>query len=101
MELESRNLVLLSAEPAWASFCEETLQFLGGGPDQQVLRALTAREREIVARLVAGRSNAEIAAALFISDKTVRNALTRIFEKLGVHTRTQAMALLRDRGGMA
>jgi DNA-binding CsgD family transcriptional regulator len=56
---------------------------------------LTAREREIVAALVSGKTNAQIAASLFISDKTVRNTLTRIYEKLGVRSRTQAMALLR------
>ena len=36
--------------------------------------------------------------ALFVSEKTVRNSLTRIFEKLGVHTRTQAAVLARNRG---
>lgn len=98
VELESRNHVLLEHEPAWERFCSEVLEFLGVGVDvgDTRLSALTAREREIVAGLVAGRSNAQIAAALFISDKTVRNTLTRIFEKLGVHSRTQAMALLRD-----
>jgi DNA-binding NarL/FixJ family response regulator len=48
--------------------------------------------------LVAGRSNSEIGATLFISEKTVRNSLTRIFEKLGVRTRTRAALLARDRG---
>lgn len=47
---------------------------------------------------MAGRSNTEIGAALFVSEKTVRNSLTRIFEKLGVHTRTQAAVMARDRG---
>jgi len=97
VELESRNHVVLETEPAWPRFCEEMLQFLGGAaPD--ALAALTGRELEIVDGLVAGHTNAEIAATLFISDKTVRNALTRIFDKLGVHSRTQAMALLRDGG---
>ena len=98
VELESRNHVLLEHEPAWERFCSEVLQFLGSGTDDNDARlaTLTAREREIVAGLVAGRTNAQIASSLFISDKTVRNALTRIFEKLGVHSRTQAMALLRD-----
>ncbi|WP_342316166.1 alpha/beta fold hydrolase [Lysobacter sp. FW306-1B-D06B] len=94
VELESRNHVLLDTEPAWPRFCEEMLQFLGrDAPD--ALAGLTGREREIVEGLVAGRTNAEIAASLFISDKTVRNSLTRIFDKLGVRSRTQAMALLR------
>jgi pimeloyl-ACP methyl ester carboxylesterase/DNA-binding CsgD family transcriptional regulator len=96
VELESRNHVLLEHEPAWQRFCDEVRDFLGGAPrGEDPLSALTAREREIVAGLVAGRTNAQIAAALFISDKTVRNTLTRIYEKLGVQSRTQAMALLR------
>jgi DNA-binding CsgD family transcriptional regulator len=44
---------------------------------------------------VSGKTNTQIAASLFISDKTVRNTLTRIYEKLGVRSRAQAMALLR------
>lgn len=97
VELESRNHVLLENEPAWSRFQQEALQFFGARlPD--VMAGLTEREREIVGGLVAGRTNAEIAASLFISDKTVRNALTRIFDKLGVRSRTQAMALLRDGG---
>ena len=98
VELESRNHVLLEHEPAWSRFREETLRFLGRGDAPDMLGGLTNREREIVGGLIAGRSNAEIAAALFISDKTVRNALTRIFNKLGVRSRTQAMALLRMEG---
>ncbi len=98
VELESRNHVLLEHEPAWARFCKEVREFLGANADDDGrLALLTPRERQIVAGLIAGRSNAQIAASLFISDKTVRNTLTRIFEKLGVHSRTQAMALLRDR----
>jgi pimeloyl-ACP methyl ester carboxylesterase/DNA-binding CsgD family transcriptional regulator len=93
VELESRNHVLLEDEPAWQRFCDEVLRFVGASVSHP-LSALSERERQIVAALAEGRSNAEIAAALFISDKTVRNALTRIFEKLGVRSRTQAMALL-------
>ena len=95
VELDSRNHVLLNHEPAWERFCSETLEFLGAERADPALAALTAREREIVAGLIAGRTNAEIGAALFISDKTVRNALTRIFEKLGVRSRTQAIARAR------
>jgi pimeloyl-ACP methyl ester carboxylesterase/DNA-binding CsgD family transcriptional regulator len=96
VELESRNHILLAHEPAWERFCSETLDFLGDPRDADAaLAALTPREREIVAGLVNGQTNAEIAAALFISDKTVRNCLTRIFEKLGVRSRTQAIARVR------
>ena len=94
VELESRNHVLLEDEPAWKRFCEEVLGFTGLAQDR-ALAPLTERERQIITALAQGQSNAEIAAALFISDKTVRNSLTRIFEKLGVRSRTQAMALWR------
>ncbi|WP_447938346.1 alpha/beta fold hydrolase [Pseudoxanthomonas mexicana] len=97
VELDSRNHVLLEHEPAWERFRQEALAFLGGAPrGEEHLNVLTAREREIVAALVSGKTNAQIAASLFISDKTVRNTLTRIYEKLGVQSRTQAMALLRN-----
>ena len=47
-----------------------------------------------------GRSNAEIAARLHISEKTVKNHITRIFEKLAVTNRSQAIVKARD-GGFA
>ena len=49
--------------------------------------ALTARERDVVRHVSRGASNREIAAALFISEKTVEAHLTRILRKLGLHTR--------------
>jgi DNA-binding NarL/FixJ family response regulator len=52
--------------------------------------SLNAREREILRLIVRGMTNAEIAAALFLSEGTVRNLLSGIFEKLGVTDRTQA-----------
>jgi len=70
----------------------------GGVVEDPLLGSLSPREREILAAVVAGRNNSEIGAALFVSEKTVRNSLTRIFEKLGVRTRTQAAVLARDLG---
>lgn len=51
---------------------------------------LTDREREILQLIVDGRSNAEIAEALFISEKTVKNHVTNLLRKLGLEDRTQA-----------
>ncbi|TFE25425.1 hypothetical protein E2980_13995 [Cohnella luojiensis] len=53
---------------------------------------LTRREKEVLKLVVKGCSNREIAKMLFISDHTVKNHLTNIFQKIGVHDRTQAMA---------
>jgi len=53
---------------------------------------LTRREREIVDLLAEGRTNGEIAVALTVAPATVRKHLENIYEKLGVHTRTAAVA---------
>ncbi|MFF5263006.1 BREX system ATP-binding domain-containing protein [Actinomadura viridis] len=57
---------------------------------------LTAREREVLALVAAGRNNKEIAAALFISPKTASVHVSNILAKLGVTSRTQAAAKARD-----
>jgi len=101
VQLDSRNHVLLADEPAWAVFKQAVLEFTQAPAveraEDPLFSALSPREREILAAVIAGRTNMEIGAALFISEKTVRNALTRIFERLGVKTRTQAAVLARDR----
>lgn len=59
---------------------------------------LTTREREILARLSSGDSNAQIARHLGVSEKTVRNQLSMVFSKLGIADRVQAALLARDAG---
>jgi len=54
---------------------------------------LAEREREILALIAQGMTNAEIAHALFLSEGTVRNYVSSILEKLGVEDRTQAAVL--------
>jgi DNA-binding NarL/FixJ family response regulator len=58
---------------------------------------LSARERSIAELVAAGRSNKEVAAALFVSPKTVENNLSRIYAKLGVRSRTELALALRER----
>ena len=55
---------------------------------------LTPREREILFRVAEGRTNAEVSWALHISPGTVRKHLENAYAKLGVHTRTAAVAAL-------
>lgn len=59
---------------------------------------LTMREREILDLLAAGRSNGQIAGALFLSPKTVRNNVSNIFAKLHVADRAAAIVQARDAG---
>jgi DNA-binding NarL/FixJ family response regulator len=59
---------------------------------------LTAREAEVLRLVAAGRSNPEIAAALFLSTKTVARHLSNIFTKLDVPSRTAAAAYAFDHG---
>lgn len=59
----------------------------------EALRSLTRREREILAHLVAGRTYAEIAAALFISEKTVSTHISNLLRKTGTSSRSDVAAL--------
>jgi DNA-binding NarL/FixJ family response regulator len=60
--------------------------------------ALTDRETEVLKTIVAGKSNKEIAAALFISEATVKTHINNLLSKLGVADRTQAATMALHRG---
>lgn len=68
----------------------------------QVLRAprvrLTDREHEVLRLLDTGASNPQIAKALFVTEATVKTHLAHIFAKLGVDSRSRAVAVARERG---
>ncbi|KQP68240.1 MULTISPECIES: response regulator transcription factor [unclassified Microbacterium] len=68
----------------------------------QVLRAprvrLTDREQEVLRLLDTGASNPQIAKALFVTEATVKTHLVHIFAKLGVDSRSRAVAVARERG---
>jgi len=100
VELDSRNHILLEAEPAWTRFQDAVLEFThaGRGGGAAVFGSLSAREREVLALMGDGLSNADIAARLAISEKTVRNHASNVFDKLGVWSRAQAIVFARDRG---
>jgi pimeloyl-ACP methyl ester carboxylesterase/DNA-binding CsgD family transcriptional regulator len=110
IELDSRNHLLLEHEPAWERFKAVVGDFLGWLHESPRRRAadsssscaelafLTARELEILGLVASGANNQSIAARLFISEKTVRNHLTAIYDKIGVSSRSQAIVFARDRG---
>jgi DNA-binding CsgD family transcriptional regulator len=64
----------------------------GAGPN-----SLSQREAEIATLVAAGKRNRDVAAALFLSEKTVESHLARIYDKIGVHSRA-ALATIIARG---
>jgi DNA-binding NarL/FixJ family response regulator len=59
---------------------------------------LTGKEREVLDRIAAGRSNVAIAREFALASKTISNRVSAIFAKLGVADRAQAIVLARDAG---
>lgn len=84
--LESRNHILLPDEPAWPAFLSELREFMGSvaAPAPMPADELSAREREVMELVAAGRSNQEIAERLFLSTRTVERHLSNVYAKLGV-----------------
>jgi pimeloyl-ACP methyl ester carboxylesterase/DNA-binding CsgD family transcriptional regulator len=100
--LESRNHALLSSEPAWRQFVDEVVAFpktaIADSSASGRLPALTDRESAVLELIAQGVDNGRIAAALSLSEKTVRNYVTSLFDKLQVSTRSQAIVLAREAG---
>ncbi|MCF6743595.1 response regulator transcription factor [Blastococcus sp. KM273128] len=83
-----------------AALARRIADFFAGGPSgpETAFPQLTAREREVLDLVAAGRSNAQIAAALYLSPKTVRNNVSNVLAKLQVTDRAQAIVRARDAG---
>ena len=100
VEVSSKNHILLEHEPAWGRFREAVLEFCGmageASSEGDPFAALSPREREILTLVTEGLGNAEIGDRLEIREKTVRNHISSIYDKLGVWTRAQAMVFARD-----
>jgi DNA-binding NarL/FixJ family response regulator len=67
------------------------------GGEDPAFAALSPREREVLSLMTEGLGNAAIGERLAISEKTVRNHISSVFDKLGVWTRAQAIVFARDR----
>jgi pimeloyl-ACP methyl ester carboxylesterase/DNA-binding CsgD family transcriptional regulator len=99
--IDSPNHLLLESEPGWQRWLEEVNAFLQDGTppaESAVFASLTVRQREVLNLLAQGRDNAQIGALLGMSEKTVRNHITALFDKLGVVNRSQAIVLAREAG---
>jgi pimeloyl-ACP methyl ester carboxylesterase/DNA-binding CsgD family transcriptional regulator len=99
--LESRNHLMVQSEPAWGHFLGALAEFYPparAAAGRSDFPELTGREREILEFIAQGLDNAQIAARLELSEKTVRNNITHIFDKIGVENRSKAIVLARERG---
>ncbi len=69
-----------------------------GGAVPSTMAELTSRELDVLGLMARGRSNAEVAGALFLSEATVKTHVTRVLSKLGVRDRVQAVICAYEAG---
>lgn len=104
VQLDSENHMPLGDEPAWSRLVTEVEAFLKETAalpkprSELALDDLTPRERNVLEGIARGLDNKEIAATLGLSEKTVRNHITHVFDKICVAHRYQAIVLARDAG---
>ena len=92
----ARRLALLSEEERAVEFLRRAL--MGPLPNEESLPRLTEREFDVMRRMATGMSVAEAADDMVVSRETVKKHLANIYAKLGVHSKMQAVALLREQG---
>ena len=100
VEIDSENHMPLADEPAWPRLVSEIRSFLAepAHSHELPLNELTPREFAVLERIAEGMDNWELAASLGVSEKTVRNHITRVFDKIRVKHRYEAIVLAREAG---
>jgi pimeloyl-ACP methyl ester carboxylesterase/DNA-binding CsgD family transcriptional regulator len=96
--LETTSHNPLYPEPAFDRVIEEIEAFLPRTRAAAAFPTLTRREHEILELIARGNDNAQIAAHLALSEKTVRNHITNVFDKIGAENRSQAIVRAREAG---
>ncbi len=84
-------------DPAVTRTVLEKVQRLAAGRGADDVAQLSAQERKVLALVAEGKTNKEIAAALGLSDKTVKNYLSNVFDKLHLSRRSEAAAFFARR----
>ena len=106
VSIDSSNHILLEDEPGWQEFKKVFAHHVPGAAAapgrstdaRERIAQLSNREQKILGEIAKGLSNREIAEGLFISEKTVRNHITSVFDKLGVSSRAQAIVMAKEAG---
>jgi len=86
-------------DPAVTERVLERVRRIATGHVDDELSVLTSQERKILMLVAEGKTNKEIAAEVFLSDKTVKNYVSSILSKLNLERRAQAAAFVARRGG--
>lgn len=89
----ARGEQYISPSIAMSILQKQQSKTLLSGPQKSAIESLSQREREILGLLSQGLSNKDIAARLYLSVRTVEGHLASIYQRLGVHSRTEAMLI--------
>ena len=101
VSIDSANHLVLEGEPGWRVWRERVRQFLAedrSSDETPAFGALTLRQRDLVELIAQGLDNSQIAARLGLAEKTVRNHITMIFNKLEMENRSQVIVRARESG---